>query len=110
MANKKYRTNVTQRRVEKPVNQGFVAANPSMKGPDGGIPIESYRYLTGDFKSYVQIKQVNIEGREVTNKKLEVKVNNSEAIGDEVRESPNLLKCVLGDCDVELQSKVQDLV
>ena len=78
-----------------------MCVSPPIKGTDGGVHVESYKHLTEAYDSYSLFKQVNGEGSEVTNKKLEDKVNNCVAIGDEVRETPNLLKHFLIDLHVD---------
>ena len=50
--------------------------------------------MTSSYDISRKIKKVNGEGNEVTNNKLEMNMNNDVAIGDEIRETPNLLKYV----------------
>ena len=48
IVNKKYHTNVTQRRVEKLGNQGFVCVTSPMKGPYNGVHPKTSHFSTID--------------------------------------------------------------
>ena len=47
---------------------------------DGSTPQDDFKYLTGAFESYDQIRESNGEGRSLTRSKLKTKVNNDVSI------------------------------
>ncbi len=61
---------ISKRTRQCKVAEDQISVSPKKKGPEGLVPRLIYDNLCNAFESYIQIKQLNGHGTEITNKKL----------------------------------------
>ena len=56
--------------IQREVADDQIGVSPKRRGPEGVVPRLVYDNLCNAFESYIQIKQLNSLGTEITNNKL----------------------------------------
>eukprot|EP00804_Cyclotella_cryptica_P024959 CCRYP_015507-RC/>CCRYP_015507-RC protein AED:0.06 eAED:0.04 QI:0/0/0/1/0/0/2/0/553 len=61
---------ISKRTIQREVAEDRIGVSPKKKGPQGIIPPLIFDNLCNAFESYIQIKQLNGQGTDITNNKL----------------------------------------